>query len=119
MIAINDATRAEIKRRIAYATANRCDFTDVKDMTGPTSALLENYAMAIGSEVRLYYMHYEYGPTRVMIHLSINPIGAYRVTDDVVDQLATEFGLGSRPSWRMIKRPSEDSWHVFKVVEAS
>lgn len=118
MIAINGSIRTEIKRRIAYATAHRLDFTDVKDMTGPMSELLETYSMSIGSQVRVYYMHHDYGPGRVMIHLSINPVGAYRIDDDVVDQLAAEFGLGARPSWRVIKRPSEPSWHVFKVVEA-
>ena len=113
---ITAETRAAIQRVIELARNNPCDFRDTPDKLGALRAL-DRFAMRIAPEVRVHFLHHTLASGRRLAHLALHATHL-RFDEELVDQLAAEFGLGPRSSWVavMINHPPAPSAHVFKRV---
>ena len=115
---INAALRAQIQRQIELARSHRCDFRNIADQSDALKQL-DRYAMMITPQVRVHFLHHALTSGHVLAHLAIHVRSPIYIDDEMVDQLAGEFGLGPRTTWEVrMNHPPLPSAHVFKRMNA-
>lgn len=110
-VILTEAVRKRIKDVLAYAATHRLQ--PGQDTSG---AFLEPYAVPISPQLRVHYVEHQTAGS-ILAHLSIHANPSVVLDDPVVEQLASEFGLGPRAEWQdaIMNLPPLPSAHVFKA----
>jgi hypothetical protein len=111
-VTITEPVRKRIQDILAYAADHR-----LQEGQDPSTASLERYAVTIGPQLRAHYVEHQTAPNRVMVHLGIHANVNFPLDDEIVEQLAQEFGLGTRAEWQQVLMniPPSPSAHVFRT----
>jgi hypothetical protein len=109
-VTLTEAVRKRIKDVLTYAARHRLQ-------EGQDTAALEHYRVAVSPQVRVHYVEHQTTPDRIMAHLSIHANPSFQLDDQIIEQLAKEFGLGPRNEWQQVlmNLPPLPSAHIFRT----